>query len=186
MENRLKVYLSYSLQDDYQKIIKIKSALEEKGFEVLHHVPNTEYKIQKLINADFALFVGNTAVVTDYACNKHQTKVRVGKGQFTEAEYCTAHNKLGFTLHQYNKLPDFFVSKITDNFGGREHFIVDRDSWKKDYGYICSYSRGSICIDMMDFLEGYFGSQKMQKPVVLTEKNKLKQDKRRLLLLRSN
>lgn len=183
MENRLKVYLSYSLQDDYQKIIRIKSALEDKGFEVLHHMPNTEYKIQKLVNADFVLFVGNKGLYSDVYAGKVQTKTLVGKGQFTEAEYCTAHNKLGFILHQHNKLPDFFVSKICDEFGGRDHYIVDKDSWKKDYGYICSYSRGSASIDMMDFVEGHFGSQKMQKGIVLTEKNKLKQDKRKLLLL---
>lgn len=158
--NKPTVYLSYSLQDSSSKLATVKTALQRAGFNVTHYNKGENYSISKLRDADFVVFIPRNNFLTKQ--NVHGVthyEHSVGKGQYTEAVFCRTNNKPAFMYH--NSQVDMrgnvqlLVSKLTDEYRGYNHYVLDANSFKIGYGLIWSHSVGPETVDLYNFVTGF-------------------------------
>lgn len=154
-QNKPTVYISYSLKDNFKRVEVLQEFLEKKGLHVIYYRRGTEYSDKLLLNADYVLFLPLEGSVHPNTAegNLFHTKTSVGRGQHSEAELCYKKNKDAFMIHTLNKEGDLFVAKLTDRYRGKQHFILNSDSWKSDYGQISSHSLGGYFHNFWDRVE---------------------------------
>ena len=149
----LKVYLSKSLQLSDTILEPIRKSLIGSGFEVTEYKSGT-YSDKDLKEADFVLVV---PLHDSNNFDKNKWHTFVGKGQFSEAQYCYKNNKPCFIYHGLSDNADIKMSKLNEKDSVFYPYIHDSNDWRYKYGILPSYVFGSEPVDLYPFIEGYFG-----------------------------
>lgn len=165
---QLTVYLSKSLLTPKKELDLVRNKLTKLGFNVTEYKEGTVYSDKLLKEADFVVFVTLGEPINTV---KGRFETFVGKGQYSEANYCYRYNKLAFIFHEFEEnSDDLLVSKIPD----RTEFCpapstYDVDDWKRQFAKVYSFVLGSNPIYLYPFIEGYFKLWINQYPLTPSE-----------------
>lgn len=150
---QLTVYLSKSLLLSDNFLNPIRQTLIGLGFKVTEYDKTTIYSDKDLKEADFVLLVPFESPIE---IDRSKWDVYVGKGQYSEANYCFQHNKPLFVYHGLNYYPDILVSKLQESNSLYSPEVNNSQDWKGKYGILPTYVVGSKPVDLYPFIEGYF------------------------------
>lgn len=162
---QLTVYLSKSLMSKESELEPIRDSLRLMGFKVTEYT-GEKYTTKKLDEADFVLLVPSYVGSFTYKnpnppYGKVEWKTTVGKGQFSEVARCIEQDlsKPVFIFHKVTHLGmGISVSKVIEDASAVN--IISENDWKKNYGVVTSYVRGTEFINLYPFITGYMSSQK--------------------------
>jgi hypothetical protein len=143
-------YISCSALVPFDKLLKVSTILESYNVKPTFYRKGTNYSIQKLEEADFVMFLCNSAPVLQHRSHFNSYISMVGRGQWDEAMYCCENNKPSYIIEgmSENTLSLLKMSLLEPCEHSPERHQMTAKNWQTEYGWLKSYSDGKGVFSM--------------------------------------